>query len=198
MFLGRGDVDAEVARDIGLGELLDIGGADVDATVLPLRSSIEPILLDFFDTNRVAVRKWVLVKATCFRRSALLVVEPHSRSMVPLASNGIRVDDVTGLNSAVSLSSFSSAFTAATMVTADVDRKADRLLVVIEIGERNRQVAVTDRDGAGFLDVLQRAGELLRIGLRGTEAPQPLQGPSYAGASFVSPRFDNYNSVACN
>jgi hypothetical protein len=52
-------------------------------------------------------------------------------------------------------------------VTANVYRKADRLLAVVEIGERNRRVAVTDRDDAGFLDFLQRAGEFLRIGLRG-------------------------------
>ena len=88
----------------------------VEATDLPLRSSIELSLLAFFETKRVAVRKWVLVKATCFRRSALLVVEPHSRSMVPLASNGIRVDDVTGLNSTSSLSSLSSFFTPSTML----------------------------------------------------------------------------------
>src|SRR5260221_11608926 len=85
---------------------------DVEATDLPLRSSIEQSLLDFLETKRVAVRKWVLVNATCFRRSELLVVDPHSRSMVPLASNGIRVDDVTGWNSIASLSSLSSLFTA--------------------------------------------------------------------------------------
>src|SRR6267154_2146791 len=58
---------------------------EVETTDLPLRSSIEPILLDFFETKRVAVRKWVLVKETCFRRSGLLVVDPHSMSMVALA-----------------------------------------------------------------------------------------------------------------
>ena len=88
---------------------------ELEATDLPLRSSIESSLLAFFETKRVAVRKWVLVKATCFSRSGLLVVEPHSRSMVPLASKGMRVDDVTGLNSTWSLSSLSSAFTASTM-----------------------------------------------------------------------------------
>src|SRR3984893_19042431 len=81
---------------------------EVEATDLPLRPSIESILLDFFETKRVAVKKWVLVNETCFRRSALLVVEQHSRSMVPLASRGMRVDDVTGLNWTPSLSSLSS------------------------------------------------------------------------------------------
>src|SRR3979411_2948669 len=89
---------------------------EVEATDLPFRSSIELSLLDFFETQRVAGRKWVLVKETCFGRSALLVVDPHSRSMVPLASNGMRVDDVTGLNSVASLSSLSSFFTASTIL----------------------------------------------------------------------------------
>src|SRR5258708_31619843 len=88
---------------------------DVETTDLPLRSSIELSLLDFFETKRVAVRKWVLVNQTCFWRSALLVVDPHSRSMVPLANNGMRVDDVTGLDSTTSLSSLSSFLTASTM-----------------------------------------------------------------------------------
>src|SRR6202022_936253 len=91
-------------------------GPEVETTDLPLRSSIELILLDFLETNRLAVRKWVLVKEICFCRSALLVVDPHSRSMVPLASNGMRVDDVTGLSLTSSLSSLSSFFTASTIL----------------------------------------------------------------------------------
>src|ERR1700684_611933 len=89
---------------------------DVETTDLPLRSSIELILLDFLETKRLAVRKWVLVKAICFWRSGLLVVEPHSRSMGPLASNGMRVDDDTGLSLTSSLSSLSSFFTASTIL----------------------------------------------------------------------------------
>src|ERR1700682_6408977 len=89
---------------------------DVETTDLPLRSSIELILLDFFETKRVTNRKWVLWKEPCFWRSALWVVEPHSRSMVPLASKGMRVDDVTEVNSTASLSSLSSFFTASTIL----------------------------------------------------------------------------------
>src|SRR5438309_10843895 len=76
---------------------------EVETTDLPLRSSIELILLDFLETKRLAVRKWVLVKEICFWRSALLVLDPHSRSMVPLASNGMRVDGVTGVSLTSSL-----------------------------------------------------------------------------------------------
>src|SRR6266403_5890049 len=50
-----------------------------------------------------------------------------------------------------------------------VDRKDDRLLVVIEIGKWNRRVAVADGDGAGFLDFFERPREFLGIGLPGTE-----------------------------
>src|SRR3979490_2762418 len=89
---------------------------DVETTDLPLRSSIELILLDFFETNRLAVRKWVLVKEICFWRSALLVLDPHSRSMVPLGSNGMRVDGVTGMSLTSSLSGLSSFFPASTIL----------------------------------------------------------------------------------
>src|SRR3984893_3285774 len=89
---------------------------EVETTDLPLRSSIELIWLDFFETKRVTTRKWVLVKETYLRRWALLVVEPRSRSIVPLARKGRRVDDVTEVNSPASLSSLSSFFTASTIL----------------------------------------------------------------------------------
>ena len=54
------------------------------------------------------------MKATCFWRSALLVVEPHSRSMVPLAIRGMRVEEVTGFIFTSSLGMSSLAFTAST------------------------------------------------------------------------------------
>jgi len=43
--------------------------------------------------------------------------------------------------------------------------KPDGLLVVVEIGERDRGVAEAERNGAGVLDVLERAGQLLGPGL---------------------------------
>src|ERR1700738_4335075 len=64
----------------GLGAALASVGSlilvvpELEATDLPLRSSIELSLLDFFETKRVAVRKWVLGKENCFRRSGVLVV----------------------------------------------------------------------------------------------------------------------------
>ena len=55
-------------------------------------------------------------------------------------------------------------------LVADVHREPDRLLVVVEIGERDRGVAEAERDRAGVLDLLQRAGQLLGAGLADDEA----------------------------
>ena len=60
----------------------------VETIVLPLRSLSVLMFEDFFATQRLAVTKCVIVNHTCFWRSRLLVVEPHSRSMVPLAMSG--------------------------------------------------------------------------------------------------------------
>jgi hypothetical protein len=56
----------------------------------------------------------VFVKPTCFWRSRLLVVEPHSRSIVPLAISGMRVADVTGLSLTCRFGILSSALIAST------------------------------------------------------------------------------------
>ena len=88
---------------------------DVDTTVLPLRSLRLLRLAAFLLTNRFAVTKCVIVNATCFWRSRLFVVEPHSRSIVPLAINGMRVADVTGFSFTWRFGIFSSALTASTI-----------------------------------------------------------------------------------
>src|SRR4051812_34272203 len=89
---------------------------EVETTDLPLRSSIELILPDFLETKRLAVREWVFVNEICFWRGALLVGEPHSGSVVPLAISGMRVADVTGLSLPPSLSRLSSFFPASTIL----------------------------------------------------------------------------------
>ena len=50
-------------------------------------------------------------------------------------------------------------------LVANVHGEADRLLVVVEIGERNRGIAEAERDRAGLLDVLQCPGQVLGVGL---------------------------------
>jgi len=50
----------------------------------------------FFTAIRTLVTKVVLTKETCRCRASLLVVEPHSRSTVPLLTRGIRFWEVTG------------------------------------------------------------------------------------------------------
>src|SRR3954471_23094538 len=77
---------------------------EVETTGLPFRSTIDLMLLDFLETKRLAGRKWVVGKEIWFWPSAVLGGEPHSRSIVPLASKGIRVDEVTGLSFTSSLS----------------------------------------------------------------------------------------------
>src|SRR5437879_11332099 len=67
----------------------------VETMVLPLRLSSLSSLADFFATQRFAVTKWVIVNETSFWRAMLLVVEPHSRSMVPFAISGMRFAEVT-------------------------------------------------------------------------------------------------------
>src|SRR5215470_3685926 len=88
---------------------------EYDTTDLLLRSSTVLRFADFFETKRLAVTKWVMVKDTCFCRSRLLVVEPHSRSMVPFAISGMRFAEVTSWYLVSSLGIFSSLFTASTM-----------------------------------------------------------------------------------
>src|SRR5215470_1714742 len=67
----------------------------VETMVLPFRSASVLMFEDFFATQRFAVTKWVIVKDTSFWRAMLLVVEPHSRSIVPFAISGMRFAEVT-------------------------------------------------------------------------------------------------------
>src|SRR5215470_15260828 len=89
---------------------------EYDTTDLLLRSSTVLRFADFFETKRLAVTKWVMVKDTCFCRSRLLVVEPHSRSMVPFAISGMRVAEVTGFSFTWRFGIFSSVLTASTIL----------------------------------------------------------------------------------
>ncbi len=67
----------------------------VETMVLPFRSLSVLMLDDFFAIQRLAVTKCVMVNQTCSWRAVLLVVEPHSRSMVPFAISGMRLAEVT-------------------------------------------------------------------------------------------------------
>src|SRR3954453_17884727 len=87
----------------------------VETIVLPLRSASLWMLADFFATQRFAVTKCVMVNDTSFCRARLLVVEPHSRPMGPLAMGGIRFAEVTSWYLVSSFGILSSAFTASTI-----------------------------------------------------------------------------------
>ena len=67
---------------------------------------------DFFASILMPATNVVYANATCFCRSRVLVVEPHSRSILPSSSAGMRLADVTGTNLTSSRGSFSSALTA--------------------------------------------------------------------------------------
>ncbi|CRR62018.1 hypothetical protein PAERUG_P54_1_London_24_VIM_2_04_13_00020 [Pseudomonas aeruginosa] len=69
----------------------------VVTTFLPLRSSKSLMLAVFFDSRRVPTSKMPTEKSTCFWRSSLLVVDPHSMSTVPFCTSGMRVCEVTRL-----------------------------------------------------------------------------------------------------
>ena len=87
----------------------------VTTTVLLLRSLYDFTLADFFTRSLVPVMKVMGAKPTCFWRVSVLVVEPHSMSMVPLAISGMRVCGVTGLYFTASWAMPSSFFTSSTM-----------------------------------------------------------------------------------
>ena len=70
----------------------------VVTTFLPARSakSLTPRVLRV--SSRVPMTKMVVEKETCFCRSRLLVVEPHSMSTVPFWTSGMRFCEVTGMS----------------------------------------------------------------------------------------------------
>ena len=60
--------------------------------------------------------KMVVENPTCFSRSRLLVVVPHSRSIVPFISNGIRFCEVTLSSFTCNVGIFSCCLTASTIL----------------------------------------------------------------------------------
>ena len=97
--------------------------------------------------------------ATCSRRSAFAVVDPHSISTSPAATfcrrfaGGDRGEADPNVH-AVELVGY-----VLHDLAAKIDRIADRLPQAIEIRERQRALAIAERDGAGLLDTLERAGQ---------------------------------------
>ena len=65
--------------------------AGVTATLRPFRSRYDLNFDDRLTRSLVPLTKVIGEKATCLRRSALFVVVPHSRSIVPSTTLGIRV-----------------------------------------------------------------------------------------------------------
>ena len=81
---------------------------------LPLSSARELIPEFFFTAAVTLITKYVGPNQTCCWRWTEFVVEPHSMSMVPFCSSGMRLLDVTGCSATFRFGSFSSALTAST------------------------------------------------------------------------------------
>src|SRR5215831_3188321 len=87
---------------------------EVVEMVLPPRSA-RLLMPELFLTAAVTlITKYVGPNDTCFWRSTLLVVDPHSMSMVPFCRSGMRLEDVTGCRLTLRFGIFSSAFAAST------------------------------------------------------------------------------------
>ncbi|MCY1245943.1 hypothetical protein D9M72_591350 [compost metagenome] len=82
---------------------------------LPFRSAQSLMPASFFTMMRVPMMKMELVNATCFWRSRLLVVEPHSMSMVPFCSSVMRFCEVIGISLTCRFGSFSWSLMASTI-----------------------------------------------------------------------------------
>ncbi len=80
----------------------------------------------------------------------------------------------------------------------DVNRKADRLLVVVQIGKRNRRVAEADGDRAGLLDFFQRAFELFGVGLPDAESSGEREAHHTQVFHSGSPPLDDFRNACKN
>ena len=115
------------------------------------------------------------------------MVEPHSRSMVPFAINGCgcRGD---GLSRVLIWASLSSVLHPVDDAGAEVPWAHD-LLAVVVIENGREDLAVAERDGAGVLDLLKRAGEILgerRAGEEARRGDRRKQNPETRGFSAVN------------
>ena len=84
--------------------------------VFPFRSSTSLMPELVFTNRRVPPMKVTCENSTCFWRVKVLVVEPHSRSIVPFATNGTRVCEITGICLICRLGRLSSALIASTIL----------------------------------------------------------------------------------
>ncbi len=88
---------------------------EVSETGRPPRSSKVLIGASLCTTARMLDTKIVLLKATTFCRSSVLVAGPQTMSMVPFSISGIWVESWIGCSLICSAGSLSSAFTASTI-----------------------------------------------------------------------------------
>ena len=68
---------------------------------------------------------------------------------------------------------------------ADIDAVADRTLFVVQVGERDRGIAMPDFHDAGVLDLLQCAGEFLRRNGGGTNGARGYDDQQFGNAVHI-------------
>ena len=165
MILGRDDVDVQIARGVGFGELLDVGGAGGGDHRLALeivdRVDLAGLLRDVAARGqkmRVGERDLLLALGIVGGRTAFEVNGAVGKQRNP-GRRGHRIE----LD--LELAELEFVLHGIDDLVANVHRKADRLLTIVEIGERDRGVAEAERDRTGLLDVLQCARQLFGTGL---------------------------------
>jgi hypothetical protein len=98
-------------------------------------------------------------KLTCFCRSVVLVVEPHSRSTEPFWTSVMRFrGDRHQLD--VELGELQFGLDRIDRLEHHFLRVADDLLLVVVVRERDRRLPMPQGDDPGFLDLLQRTGQI--------------------------------------
>src|SRR6516165_3372905 len=124
----------------------------VTTAVLPARSRYERTREVLGTMSLVPAMKKIGENATCSRRSAFEIDLTRSDLLqaVRRGHRGKADADVHAVELAGDVLHD---------LAAKVDRIADRLPQAIEIGERQRALAIAERDGAGFLDPLERTGK---------------------------------------
>ena len=164
MILGGQDIEIQAQSRIGLGNLLQIGGAGCRDDRLTLEAvdvgDARALLADIAARRQVVGRRegdLLLAIGIIGRRSALKIDGPIGDER-NAGCRGHRIE----LNLQVRHFQFILDFV--DDEHADILGVAHDLLFVVVVGERNGSIAVANRDLPGFLDLLERAGELLGHG----------------------------------
>ncbi len=123
---------------------------------LPDRSDMPLIPFAVIDSTLPPVTNVGSVKSTCSWRDNVIVVEPHSISILPLTIAEMRSSDVTRTNF-TSMSFFAElGFNSSCNTTAQIDRISGWLTVCVFVGQRARVGPIADHEFATDRDFVER------------------------------------------